>query len=50
VFTAVTAALEADSDELKLYTDLLYKQAFLMEGLPIENPVGFSKNVCILMK
>ncbi len=50
VFAAVKSALESNGDDLKLYTDLLYNQALLMEGLPIENPVEFSKNICKLMK
>ena len=50
VFEALKVAVEKNSDEIGLYTDLLYNQALLMEGLPIENPVEFSKNICKLMK
>lgn len=34
-----------DETALKLYTDLLYNQALLIEGLPIEDPVEFTNNI-----
>ena len=40
---------EADEEKLKLYTDLLYDQALLVEGLPIADPVEFANNICKLM-
>ena len=39
----------ADDEKLKLYTDLLYDQALLVEGLPISDPVEFANNICKLM-
>jgi len=50
VFKTLKKAFDSDKDALKLYTDLLYNQALLMEGLPIKNPVEFSKNICKLIK
>ena len=38
-----------DNNELTDYVDLLYNQALLMEGFPIENPVEFSNKMCKLM-
>ncbi len=38
-----------DQDKLKLFADLLYNQALLIEGLPIEDPVEFSNNICKMM-
>ena len=38
-----------DNNELNDYADLLYNQALLMEGFPIENPVEFSNKMCNLM-
>ena len=38
-----------DNNELKEYAELLYDQALLMEGFPIENPVEFSNKMCNLM-
>lgn len=41
---------EEDKDKLKLYTNLLYNQALLIEGLPVEDPVEFTNNICKIMK
>ena len=50
VFAKLTAAQEAgDTEKLDLYASLLYDQALLMEGLPVDDPVEFAKNVCALM-
>jgi len=49
VFTSLTTAFENDKDKLKLYTDLLYNQALLIEGLPLDDPVSFSNLICNLM-
>lgn len=35
--------------QFNLYTDLLYDQAMLIEGLPLEDPVQFSKHISELM-
>ena len=40
---------ENDKDELKKYTKILYSQARLIEGLPIENPTEISNLICDLM-
>lgn len=37
---------ENDKDALKAYTKILYAQARLIEGLPIENPTEISNLVC----
>ena len=50
VFAKLTAAQEAgDSERLALYANLLYDQALLVEGLPVDDPVEFAKRVCELM-
>ena len=50
VFEKLVAAQEAGDDEkLGLYADLLYDQALLVEGLPVEDPVAFAQAVCSLM-
>ena len=38
-----------NDNDLDDYVDLLYNQALLMEGFPIENPVEFSTKMCKLM-
>ena len=47
LFNALKKAYE--SNELADYADLLYNQALLMEGFPVENPVEFSNKMCKLM-
>ena len=32
------------------YAELLYVQALLIEGLPLEDPVAYAQLVCDLMK
>ena len=49
VFDALKTAYEDDKDKLKLYTNLLYDQALLIEGLPIEDPVEFTENITKIM-
>ena len=50
VFAALQK-LQADgnTDKLAAYADLLYNQALLIEGLPIEDPVAYAQAVCDLM-
>ena len=50
VFNALIVALENNKEKLDLYTSLLYNQALLIEGLPLEDPVEFSNHICKLMK
>ena len=42
-------ALDADDPKLSEYAKLLYDQALLIEGLPIDDPVAFADAVCRLM-
>lgn len=50
IFKALVDAYKNDNKEkLDLYTNLLYNQALLIEGLPIEDPVEFSNNMCKVM-
>ncbi|HCQ89470.1 MULTISPECIES: molecular chaperone HtpG [unclassified Clostridium] len=49
VFKSLKEAYESDKDKLKLYTDLLYNQALLIEGLTIADPVEFTNNICKIM-
>ena len=51
VFGALKAAHEAgDTDKINKYAELLYDQALLIEGLPLEDPVAYAQLVCDLMK
>ena len=47
VFETISAL--DDDEKIKLYAKLLYNQALLIEGLPIDDPVEFSNNICLLM-
>lgn len=38
-----------DKDKLAVYSDILYNQALLIEGMAIEDPVEFTNRVCGLM-
>lgn len=50
LFETLQAAQKAgDSEKVKRYTDLLYNQALLVEGMPIEDPVAFALAVSELM-
>jgi molecular chaperone HtpG len=49
VFQSLKAANESDKDKLSLYTNLLYNQALLIEGLPIQDPVEFTNDICKMM-
>ncbi len=44
------AQAAGDADKVKLYTEILYDQALLMEGLPIDDPVAYAQAVTKLMK
>ncbi len=50
VFNSLKDSFENDKEKLDLYASLLYNQALLIEGLPIEDPVEFTNNMCKIMK
>lgn len=51
VFAVLKAAQEAgDTDKLKKYSALLYAQAQLIEGLPVDDPAAYAEAVCSLMQ
>ena len=49
VFAKLKELFASNPDKVKSYAGLLYNQALLIEGLPIEDPVAFSTAVCDLM-
>lgn len=49
VFQSLQNAYEHDKQKLTLYTNLLYNQALLIEGLPIQDPVDFTNDICKMM-
>ena len=50
VFAALETAVTADPEKAKQYATLLYDQALLIAGLPLEDPAGYTDLVCGLMK
>ncbi|MCM8542120.1 MAG: molecular chaperone HtpG [Lentisphaeraceae bacterium] len=44
------AGKESSADELKEYTSILYNQALLMEGSPIQDPASFAQKVTKLLE
>lgn len=49
IMKALERAEEEGEEQLELYTNLLYNQALLIEGLPIEDPVAFTNDICKVM-
>ena len=49
VFQRLTALHGTDDEKLKKYSQLLYHQALLIEGMPVDDPVAFSNLICELM-
>lgn len=49
VFAALKDAYANDRTKLELFTSLLYSQALLIEGLPVEDPVEFTNQICQVM-
>ena len=49
VFKKLCDLYTNDKDTLKQYSSMLYTQALLIEGVNIEDPVGFSNQICDLM-
>ena len=51
VFAVLKAAQEVgDTDKVSKYSQILYAQAQLIEGLPVDDPVAYADAVCELMK
>lgn len=50
VFKSLTDALKNDTEKLDLYTNLLYNQALLIEGLAVNDPIEFTNDICKIMK
>ncbi|MCY9669792.1 molecular chaperone HtpG [Paenibacillus alginolyticus] len=49
VFASLKDAFDKDKEKLNLYTALLYNQALLIEGLPLQDPVEFTNDICKIM-
>ena len=49
IFETLQKLYTEDKDKLIAYSNILYSQALLIEGISIEDPVAFSNMVCDLM-
>lgn len=49
VYEKLRSFYEADEEQFALYTELLYNQARLIAGLPLDDVVAFTKNISKLM-
>ena len=49
IFGTLVSLYDSDKDKLREYAQLLYTQALLIEGLPIDDPAAFSSQICDLM-
>lgn len=49
VFSSLKNAFENDKESLKVYTNILYNQALLIEGLPVSDPIEFANDLCKVM-
>ncbi|MDO4315817.1 MAG: molecular chaperone HtpG, partial [Oscillospiraceae bacterium] len=50
VFQALETAVTEEPEKAKKYAALLYNQALLIAGLPLDDPSGYTDLVCELMK
>ncbi|MDD3429537.1 MAG: molecular chaperone HtpG, partial [Oscillospiraceae bacterium] len=49
IFATMNALYATDKDKVKTYAEILYTQALLIEGMPVEDPVAYASAVCSLM-
>ena len=50
VFATLQIAVAQDPEKAKKYVEVLYDQALLMAGLPIDNPTEYTDRICSLMQ
>jgi len=49
IFTTLVNLLETDKEKLALYAQLLYTQALIIEGMPVDDPVDYTNKICSIM-
>ncbi|MCD7946105.1 MAG: molecular chaperone HtpG [Clostridiales bacterium] len=49
-YAALKVAVESDPEKAKIYAEVLYNQALLIAGLPIEDPAAYTDLICGLLK
>lgn len=49
IFKTLQSAYTSNSEVVKEYAEVLYNQALLIEGLPIEDPIAYANKICNIM-
>ncbi|MED4014886.1 molecular chaperone HtpG [Sutcliffiella cohnii] len=49
VFNSLKSSYKEDREKLALFTNILFNQALLIEGLSVEDPVDFANDICKVM-
>ena len=49
VFQTLCGLAESAPEKLKLYAEILYGQALLIEGVALENPAEFAQKLCSVL-
>ena len=49
IFQRLQELYQSDKERLKLYAEILYDQALLLEGISLEDPSDFSQKLCQLL-
>ncbi|MCD8382587.1 MAG: molecular chaperone HtpG [Clostridiales bacterium] len=49
-YAALKDAVENDPEKAKIYAEVLYNQALLIAGLPLEDPAAYTDLICGLLK
>jgi len=50
IFGKLKNSFSGDKEKLNKLTNVLYNQALLIEGLPIEDPVQYANDICELLQ
>src|SRR5699024_8378272 len=50
IFQSLKESFKQDDEKIKQYTNILYNQALLIEGLPIEDPLSYTNDVWAVLK
>lgn len=49
IFQTLKTLFTSDKEKVKEVAEVLYDQALLIEGFPIEDPIAYSRKICELL-
>ncbi|MBR6958702.1 MAG: molecular chaperone HtpG, partial [Erysipelotrichaceae bacterium] len=49
IFKVLQKIHDKDAEDFSKYTDILYQQALLIEGFPVDDPVDLANKICDLI-